>query len=173
MWTEWNMWSCFRVSSHLPPFSASLYTRSRQRPSSNRQAGGGDKTHPEGTAIPCRPSFDHWAHKGTTPARCLLETSKWWVKENCYLKPTFFAMFIKKNWGQIALRTGCVKYIPAPDIVYFPSSKPFLVRCPLEWETLPHTSYTPACDKNKCTHRGSMWYFQLLIVVAYSKRGTG
>lgn len=57
------------------------HTRSRQRPSGHRQTGSRDQTHPKGTSIPHRSSSDHWPHKRTTPERCLLETSKWWVEK--------------------------------------------------------------------------------------------
>lgn len=166
---------CHQISqaSYLPAFCPLLCPRSRQRPSSHRQAGGGDQTHPERTSIPCRPSSDHRPHKGTTPARCLLETSKWCVEEK-FPKPTCsFLCFV-------ASRSNCT-----PNIVYFPSSKPqfdfldLLSTWMREREivlfALPHTSYTPAWQ-TKCRHCGLMWYFQqrskkLHIVFNQSKTG--
>lgn len=73
-----NVCSCC-ISLYLPPSEPLLFsTRSGQRSSNHRQTGGGDQTHTEGTTIPCRSSSNHRPHKRASPARCLLETSKWW-----------------------------------------------------------------------------------------------
>lgn len=72
-----------RLAVPSPPSpSLSSLARSGQRHAGQGQAGGGDQTHPEGTALPGRPSSEQRPHDGAAPARHLLEPGERWVPEH-------------------------------------------------------------------------------------------
>lgn len=70
--------------------------------------------------------------------------------------------YVYEILGQIALRTGYVNYIHAPNIVHFPLSKPTttvlgpLSPCERDYCLLFFTSSSPACEKTTCRHCGSV-----------------